>query len=382
MPEIRDIGDGSQDALLVRLRAGGHTGWGECEASPLVSIAAWNCPKSHSACKPVSESVLGQKLETVEDIARINRLVRENSLDLLQAEHTLSGIDIAMWDWLGKQRAAPVYELLGYETCHGKTAYASRLFGGDPQETYRKAQEVSAEGYRAAKFGWGPYGRGSADEDGEHVRAAREGLGKDADLLIDAGTVWESDVSAATARLPALRECAVRWLEEPFVSGALAAYRSLASQSGAVKLAAGEGCHNYHQAANLIDFGGIGFVQIDTGRIGGITPAKAVADHAASKGVTFVNHTFTSHLALAASLQPYAGMASHDLCEFPVEATTLARTLTTELLAPDSNGRICLPAAPGLGLTPNLATIRQFLVDAEISVAGKLLYQTPAVDEG
>ena len=39
MPEVLDIGDGSQDALLVRLRAGPYTGWGECEAAPLVSIA-------------------------------------------------------------------------------------------------------------------------------------------------------------------------------------------------------------------------------------------------------------------------------------------------------------------------------------------------------
>ena len=60
MPEILDIGDGSQDALLVRVRAGDHVGWGECEASPLVSIAALVCPMSHAACKPVSAAVLGQ----------------------------------------------------------------------------------------------------------------------------------------------------------------------------------------------------------------------------------------------------------------------------------------------------------------------------------
>ncbi|HQH73729.1 MAG TPA: mandelate racemase/muconate lactonizing enzyme family protein, partial [bacterium] len=78
LPEVRDIGDGSQDALLVRIQAGGFTGWGECEAAPLVSIAAWNCPMSHSACKPVSASVLGQKLEDAGDIRRINARVREN----------------------------------------------------------------------------------------------------------------------------------------------------------------------------------------------------------------------------------------------------------------------------------------------------------------
>ncbi len=103
IPEVLDIGDGSQDALLVRVRAGGHTGWGECEASPLVSMASWNCPMSHSACKPVSASVIGQTLDGPEDIRRINRLVRANCLDLLQADHTLSGIDIALWDLLARK---------------------------------------------------------------------------------------------------------------------------------------------------------------------------------------------------------------------------------------------------------------------------------------
>ena len=83
MPEVLDIGDGSQDALLVRLCAGGYTGWGECEAAPLVSIASLVCPMSHSACKPVAASVLGQQLDSVEDIVRIGNLVREQSLDLL-----------------------------------------------------------------------------------------------------------------------------------------------------------------------------------------------------------------------------------------------------------------------------------------------------------
>ena len=89
MPEIIDIGDGSQDALLVRVRAGGYEGWGECEASPLTSIASYVCPMSHSACKPLKFSVEGMNINDVEDIHRISAAVHENSLDLLQANHTL-----------------------------------------------------------------------------------------------------------------------------------------------------------------------------------------------------------------------------------------------------------------------------------------------------
>src|SRR3981081_3635069 len=90
MPEITLEGDGSQDALLVRVASGGHVGWGECEASPLPSIAAAVCPRSHGACRPVLESVLGPTLDGVAAIGRIGRLFARNSLDLLQTDHTFS----------------------------------------------------------------------------------------------------------------------------------------------------------------------------------------------------------------------------------------------------------------------------------------------------
>src|SRR5688500_3687410 len=124
MPEITTAGDGSQDALLVRVDAGGHVGWGECEASPLVCIAAFVCPMSHGACKPVGASVLGETVSEPSDIRRIAAAVAWNSMDLLQAAHTWSGIEIALWDLLGKARSEPVYRLLGYERAFSKTPYA------------------------------------------------------------------------------------------------------------------------------------------------------------------------------------------------------------------------------------------------------------------
>ena len=380
MPHVLDIGDGSQDALLVRVQAADYVGWGECEASPLVSIASLVCPMSHGACKPVRASVLGQRLESVADIARIGDLVRENSLDLLQADHTLSGIDMALWDLMGKKHGAPVYDLLGYRQAFPKVPYASQLFGDTPQETLDKGRRVREQGFRAAKFGWGLYGRGTAAEDADQVMAAREGLGHDGILMIDAGTVWKDDVEAARARLEALQACDVTWLEEPFLSGALGAYRSLAAISGTVRLAGGEGCHTYHMAQQMIDGAGIGYIQIDAGRIGGISVAKQVADYAHRQGVMYINHTFTSHLALSASLQPFAGLAAHTICEYPVEPQPLAVEMTREHILPDTNGEIRLPEGPGLGISPDLQALRKYLVDAEIRVGGKVLYRTPSLE--
>jgi L-alanine-DL-glutamate epimerase-like enolase superfamily enzyme len=209
--------------------------------------------------------------------------------------------------------------------------------------------------------------------------AAREGLGDDGILLIDIGTVWKDNVEAASQRLPALKACRATWLEEPFVSGALDAYRQLAALSGEVKLAGGEGSHNYHMAQHMIDYAGIGYVQIDAGRIGGISVSKEVADYAQTKGVTYVNHTFTSHLALSASLQPYAGIQQDVICEYPVEPKSLALDITQNHIERDANGQVHVPNAPGLGMTVNTAGLHPYLVDVEIRVQGKTLYKTPAL---
>jgi L-alanine-DL-glutamate epimerase-like enolase superfamily enzyme len=379
MPEVLNIGDGSQDALLVRIQAGEWVGWGECEASPLTSIASFVCPMSHSACKPVVASVLGQKVESATDIVRIGNLVRAESLDLLQADHTLSGIDMALWDLLGKRYDEPVYRLLGYKESYRKRPYASLLFGDTPQETLAKGREVLKLGYTAFKFGWGPIGLGSVQDDADQFMAAREGIGADGILLVDAGTVWLDDLDAAAQRVPALGEARATWLEEPFVSGALDEYAQLSKVAAAagVKLAGGEGSHNFHMAKHMIDHAGIGYVQIDAGRIGGISVSKETAAYAQQRGVTYVNHTFTSHLALSASLQPYAGMAEDVICEYPVEPKALAVELTTEHIERDADGLVRAPDRPGLGLFPNINALQKYLVDVEIRVGKQILYKTP-----
>jgi L-alanine-DL-glutamate epimerase-like enolase superfamily enzyme len=298
-------------------------------------------------------------------------------LDIAQTDHTWSGVEIALWDLLGKRLGQPVYKLLGYERATLKTPYASQLFGDTPEETFAKAQRSREQGFRAVKFGWAGYGRSTVAADRDHVTAARKGLGEEGILLIDAGTVWRDDVGQAEQRLAALEEVNAVWLEEPFVGEAVHAYHELAQRCRRVKLAGGEGASNFYAARHLIDHGDIGFVQIDTGRIGGIGPAKAVADYATAHGVTFVNHTFTTHLALCASLAPFAGIQSDSICEYPVEPSELAASLTTEKLLP-VDGMIQLPERPGLGVEPDLDVVRRFLVDVRIEVGGKLLYQTPS----
>ena len=112
---------------------------------------------------------------------------------------------------------------------------------------------------------------------------------------------------------------------------------------------------------------------------GVVTAAFDVAAAATAQGRAYVNHTFTSHLALSASLQPFAGLESSSLCEYPVEPKAVSYDLTRDHLERDGDGMIRLPDAPGLGLVPDPATIARYLQQVEITVGDRVLYRTPEV---
>ena len=92
-----------------------------------------------------------------------------------------------------------------------------------------------------------------------------------------------------------------------------------------------------------------------------------------------MNHTFTSHLALCASLQPFAGLESHRICEYPFAPKSVAWDMSETHLTPDANGEVNVPAAPGLGITMSADGMRRYLVPVEIRAGGKTLYESPKI---
>ena len=131
-------------------------------------------------------------------------------------------------------------------------------------------------------------------------------------------------------------------------------------------------------AKNMIDFCWLGFIQIDSGIIGGIGSAKEVADYAVSRDVQFVNHTFTSHLAFVSSILPYCGYEDFIFCEYPVQLKPLAWDITTEHIQLNDDGQIEIPKTPGLGMKVDVDRIRPYLCDVTIEIDGKELYKTPS----
>jgi L-rhamnonate dehydratase len=197
IPDIAEVADGTQDVLLVRVTSdSGLQGIGEVSSCPHrptsarpssrprgLRSAGTGCGRSswaiNSTPSPISRRS-GRRWATI--YHQTNRYGRRGA-----AVHAISGVDLALWDLiLGKHEGRPVYELLGGLVCPRVRAYASMLFGATPEATAALARGARADGLTACKFGWGPFGADPA-VDIAHVRAARDALGPDIELMVDAG---------------------------------------------------------------------------------------------------------------------------------------------------------------------------------------------------
>ena len=380
MPNITTAADGTQDTLLVRVRTDtGLEGWGECDASPLVSMAVYCCPMSHGNIINIRTSLIGETLDSPNDVLRLSEKVLRNGLDIQQIQHAYSGAEIALWDVIGKKLDKPVYHILAEvsgtsDTAHPKLPYASVLFGDTPEATYDIASSLRERGYRAAKFGWGPMGKFGEANDIALVRAAREGMGADAQIMIDAGVVWGTDHETAYQRAEAFAQFSPTWLEEPLAPDAIDAYGALTEKHPSVPIAAGEGSSIYRMAEDLIVNGGIQFVQIDAGRIGGIMPSFQVRQLAEQHGIQYVNHTFKSHLSLAASLQVFATNPDFDLLEYPAAGSELSQSVVVEPFLVESDGTVRVKELPGLGVHVDTETIRRYLAPVQIEVGADTVF--------
>jgi L-alanine-DL-glutamate epimerase-like enolase superfamily enzyme len=382
LPKITRTADGTQDSLVVRIRTdNGLEGWGECDASPLVSMAAYVMPMSHSNVINIKEALIGETLDSPEDVVRLRNKAGEYGLDVQQLDHAVAGADIAMWDVLGKHLGEPVWKMIGHKASYKKLPYASVLFGDDPAETRAVADSIIERDFRAAKFGWGPMGRGSLSDDIALVQAARDGLGPDAKLMVDAGVIWGDNVDAAYERAVAFADLGVTWLEEPLRTEEVGAYKELSDRVRAnnvkIGVAGGEGADFFRAADDMMTNAGLDFVQIDVGRIGGITEAKRVADKAHELGIQYVNHTFKSHLSVAASIHVFAGYEEFDLTEYPAGDSALILGLTAPSgIFRDSEGFVRAGDEPGLGVEVNLDAIREFQRTVKIEIDGEVLFES------
>ncbi|MBW4028742.1 MAG: L-rhamnonate dehydratase [Acidobacteria bacterium] len=207
----------------------------------------------------------------------------------------ISAVDIALWDILGKDAGQPVYRLLGGRTKESIPVYASRLYAGPLDALQAEAQMYKDEGYKAMKlrFGWGPLdGAQGMQRNIGLVRAVREVIGDDIDLMADAYMGWTLDY--AKRMLPLLEPLHLRWLEEPVIADDTRGYREL-RRSGRVPIAGGEHEFTIHGFRDLLQSNALDYIQFDTNRVGGISQARKILALAESFQIPVVPHAGQMH---------------------------------------------------------------------------------------
>lgn len=346
-----------QDAVLVRVRTdSGLEGIGEADSSPEVVKAIIDAPFSHNIACGLRELLIGENpLET----ERLWQKMYDGTFYYGRTSVTISAmaaIDMALWDLKGKHFGEPIHRLLGGKRHDRFEAYASILFGRDGNATADIGRQWREAGYRAVKFGWEPMGQ-SETLDVELVRGARQGVGEDGTVLIDAGCVW--DARTALKRAHAFAECNIGWLEEPLRQADVDGYAWLRDRSP-VPIAAGEGECGRESFRPLIDRHALDIYQVDLSRCG-FTDASYIRARVEEIGARLCNHCYTSPLTVAASLHWLSTCRDAFIFEDCVEDLPLRNELTHERMQA-VDGVITVPDAPGLGVTLNEDFVQSTLV--------------------
>jgi len=358
LPDVNERCDGSQETLVVKVHTdAGITGVGEVDSSSLVAKAIIEGPLSHKICRGLAECVLG---EDPFDIELLTHRMYEGSIFFGRqgaAIQAMSGIEIALWDIFGKATKRPVYQLLGGAFRKKLRAYASILFGDTPAETERIGRDLVDKGYRAVKFGWGPMGQ-SEESDIAHVRAARQGIGAEVELMVDAGLCW--DTATAIRRAKQFEPFNLTWLEEPLHPDNLQGYARLSAQSP-MRIAAGEEICDVKEFQQMMDVGGIDVVQVDVTRVGGLGRSKRIGWDSYERHRLCVNHSYKTGVNIAASLHFMAALPNSRYFEYCVEQGALRQTLTRQRF-PVFEGDITIPEEPGLGVELDETVVEKYRV--------------------
>jgi L-alanine-DL-glutamate epimerase-like enolase superfamily enzyme len=273
--------------------------------------------------------------------------------------HAISGIDIALWDILGKATGQPVGRLLGGRYRERVRPYASLLMR-EPRALADDLARIAAQGFRAFKIGWGPFGRQGAAMDEAIVRAAREAIPAGALLMVDAGAsdaFWPQDYKWATRTAQMLAAYDVHWFEEALPPDNLHDYILLRNHSP-VPIAGGEVLTRRQSFTPWLRDRAFDIVQPDVTKCGGISEERRIAWMAEECGVRFIPHGWNTALGLAADLQLASAFARTDLVEY-LTGSPFIDDLAEGGWRLDAEGMLEIPTAPGLGVTLNLDAVEK-----------------------
>jgi L-alanine-DL-glutamate epimerase-like enolase superfamily enzyme len=274
--------------------------------------------------------------------------------------HTISGIDIALWDLLGKACGQPVGRLLGGRHRERVRPYASILMR-EPERMKDELLPVKEQGFRAFKIGWGPFGRRDAKTDEAIVRAARDAVGAESMLMVDAGAsdaFWPQGYKWALRTAEMLAGYGVDWFEEPLVPDALEDYVAL-RRVAKVPIAGGEDLTRRQSFQPWLEARAFDIVQPDVTKCGGLSEERRIAWMAREHGVKFIPHGWNTAVGLASDLQMASAMPDTDLVEY-LTGSPFIDEIAAGGWKLDADGMLAIPDKPGLGIEIDMAALAEY----------------------
>ena len=275
-------------------------------------------------------------------------------------EHTISGLDIALWDLMGKALGQPVSRLLGGNYRDRIKPYASILFD-DPPRLREKLLAQVARGFRAIKMGWRPFGRVSRQFDELLIKTARDTVGDDVELMVDAGgseQFWPHGVSWARETAKMLGAYDVVWFEEALRPDDLEGFKEL-RQHSPVLIATGEVFTRRQTFQPFITGRALDVIQPDLTKCGGLSEGRRMGWMAYDHGVLLVPHGWNTAIGVAADLALTAALPVARWVEYQTGVPYIEEIISPSFQL-DADGLLPVPTGPGLGIELNPDAIAKY----------------------
>ena len=355
-----------RQALLVEVRTDdGLVGWGEAGSGTL--------PR---AGKVFVEDVLAG-LAVGEDPFDVERIWQKAQATFDRsgwvgglAVQALSGLEVALWDVMGKATGRPVCQLLGGRVRERVMAYATGLYyvPTAPDPTAARVEEARgyvAAGYRAMKLKVGGL---TPEADVAEVEAIRAQIGGDVMLMADANGAYDARTAIQVGR--ELERLGLRWFEEPVQRGDLDGYEEVKAAL-ALPITGGEHLGNLDDFRELVRRRAVDVLQPDIANCGGLSAARRIAALAQAFHVRVFPHVWGTPLAVAAGLHLAATLpstpptvtptplAQEPLFEFDSTPHPIRDAMLTDALRP-KDGWLTVPSGPGLGVEVDPSIVEHF----------------------
>ena len=325
-----------------------------------------------------SESLVRAALELLRPLLdECNPLEPERSSQILSAHtfwmgrggavaHTISGLDVAMWDILGQATGQPVGRLLGGVYRDSVMPYASVLVQA-PALLGEHLTQLRAEGFRAFKIGWGGFGRRGDRYDEDVVRSAREAVGESSILAVDAGgsdAFWPQRLPWATRTASMLADYGVNWFEEALPPDDVDGFAALREVSP-VPISGGEVLTRRQEVARFLRAGAFDIIQPDTTKGGGLSESRRIGWIAEEFGIKLIPHGWNTVVGLAADLHLASALVYTELVEYRTGSAYIDE-LGRERPQLDAEGRLAVPTTPGLGVAIDPDALDRFAPESNL----------------